>query len=78
MAARHNPPPLRTKGGAWGAQRVKLGISIRDLERRSGVSRAVLSYAESGRMVPRGDEYDAVMKVLLEEEQKQGGSIATQ
>lgn len=58
--------PLRTGGGAWGPLRVRLGISIRELERLSGVNRAALSYAETGRYNPRADEFEKVMSVLRE------------
>lgn len=43
---------------------MELGVSMRDLEKRSGVSRGVLSLIESSRMVPTGDEFDRVMGAL--------------
>lgn len=59
-------PPLRTQGGGWGAERIRVGLSMRELERRSGVNRYILSFVEQGRMVPTGEEYDAVMTALRE------------
>ena len=64
MAARKHPEPPRTAGNAWGPQRVALGLSLRKLEDLSGISRATLSLAESGRLIPTGAEYQAVMKAL--------------
>ena len=57
---------LTTGGRAWGPQRVALGLSIRDLARLSGIDKAILSQAENGRLVPSGDEYQAVMKALAD------------
>lgn len=37
---------------------------MRELEKRSGVNRSVLSLAEQGRLVPKGDEFDRVMTAL--------------
>jgi hypothetical protein len=64
MAARKTPQPPRTAGNAWGPQRVALGISLRRLEQLSGVSRVTLSLAEAGRLIPTGEEYQAVMAAL--------------
>ena len=55
---------IQTAGGAWGPQRVALGLSLRDLAKLCGVSYIKLSLAESGRLIPTGDEYQAVMKAL--------------
>ena len=64
MAARKTPQPPRTAGHAWGPERVRLGLSLRRLAELSGVERSVLSRVESGRMIPTGDEFDAVMVAL--------------
>lgn len=56
--------PLRTQGRMWGPERVALGLSIRELSRLSGINRGILSMVESGRIVPSGDEYQAVMAAL--------------
>lgn len=64
MARRKTLPPLRTKGYAWGRLRVERGVSMRELEERSGVHRSVLSFAESGRINPTGDEFMRVMAAL--------------
>lgn len=64
MAARKTPQPPQTAGYAWGPERVRLGLSIRQLESLSGVSRATLSLVEQGRLVPKGSEYDAVAAAL--------------
>jgi predicted transcriptional regulator len=57
-------PTLRTGGRAWGRERVALGISISKLASLSGVDKAILSMVENGRLIPSGEEYDAVMDAL--------------
>lgn len=37
---------------------------MRQLESLSRVHRSILSYAEQGRLVPKGEEFDRVMAVL--------------
>lgn len=66
-------PPLATGGRLWGAERVRIGLSIRELSRRSGVDKAYLSLYENGRMVPSSDEFDRIMAVLREAEKESGG-----
>ena len=56
--------PLRTGRRAWGPERVRLGLSIRQLAALSGVDKAILSQAENGRLIPSGAEYDAVTEAL--------------
>lgn len=63
-------PPLRTNGFAWGSERVRLGISMRELSRRTGINRGTLSYLESGRMVPTADEWQRVVAVLRDAERR--------
>jgi len=43
---------------------VALGLSLRALARLSGVNHVTLALAEQGRLVPTGDEYQAVMAAL--------------
>lgn len=57
-------PRISTAGGAWGPQRVALGLSLRALAKLSGVNIVTLSLAEQGRLVPTGAEYGAVMSAL--------------
>jgi transcriptional regulator with XRE-family HTH domain len=57
---------LSTGGSAWGPERVRLGLSLRELSRRSGIAVPYLSLAENGRMIPSAAEYDAVTRVLRE------------
>jgi hypothetical protein len=57
-------PQIKTAGGAWGPQRVALGLSLRALAKLSGVNIVTLSLAEQGRLIPTGDEYQAVMSAL--------------
>ncbi len=64
MAANKTRPPLHTAGNAWGPQRVALGLSLRQLEKLCGVPRGQLSLVEAGRLIPTGDQYQAVMKAL--------------
>lgn len=66
MAPRKTAAPLRTGGYAWGPERVRLGLSLRELERLSGVNRATLSLVEAGRLVPSGPDYGSVMDALRE------------
>jgi predicted transcriptional regulator len=63
MTSRSNPQ-IKTAGGAWGPQRVALGLSLRALARLSGVNIVTLSLAEQGRLIPTGEEYQAVMRAL--------------
>lgn len=55
---------IKTAGGAWGPQRVALGLSLRALAKASGVSHVTLALAEQGRLIPTGDEYQSVMRAL--------------
>lgn len=64
MAATKTPQQLKTGGHAWGAMRVRVGISIRRLSEMTGIPRGYLSMAETGRLVPTGDEYAKVMDAL--------------
>lgn len=75
MSTKEKPPPLATKGFAWGPQRVALGISLNELSRRVGINKGTLSLIENGRMVPTGAEFQRVMAVLRDAEvQSQQGS----
>ena len=64
MAARKHPQPPTTAGGAWGPERVSLGLSLRHLQDLSGISRATLSLIEAGRMIPTSREWTAVTEAL--------------
>jgi len=68
MARRNTQPPLRSRGFAWGPQRVRLGISLSELSQRVGINKGTLSYIEGGRMVPTADEYERVMSTLRDAE----------
>lgn len=57
-------PRIKTAGGAWGPQRVALGLSLRALAKASGVSHVTLALAEQGRLIPTGEEYQKVMRAL--------------
>jgi transcriptional regulator with XRE-family HTH domain len=75
MTSHRTPPPLRTKGFAWGPERVRLGISLNELSRRVGINKGTLSYIEGGRMVPTAAEYQRVMAALRDAEaESQEGS----
>ena len=50
---------------------------MRELERQSGVNRYVLSLAEQGRLIPTGEEFDAVMAVLRERDVPQEADETT-
>ena len=64
MAARKTKQPLRSGGFAWGRERVSAGISLKELEERTGINAGFLSRMENGRMVPTAEEFDRVMAVL--------------
>jgi hypothetical protein len=53
-----------TRGAAWGPERAALGLSLRQLEKLSGINRGILSLVEAGRIVPSGREYAAVTEAL--------------
>jgi len=56
--------PLRTGGNLWGEQRVRAGISLRQLAKESGVGRGFLSLMEQGRMMPTSEQYARIVKAL--------------
>lgn len=68
MAARKTPQLPTTKGYAWGSERVRLGLSMRDLAELSGVNKGTLSLIEAGRLVPTADQYRDVMDALRKHE----------
>lgn len=41
---------------------------MRELERLSGINRWILSLAEQGRLIPTGEEYEAVTAALRQRE----------
>jgi predicted transcriptional regulator len=59
---------LTTSGGAFGPLRVRLGLSLRDLQVRSGVAHGLLSMMESGRMFPTADEWEKIHHALADSE----------
>ena len=71
---KHTSTPLRSGGRAWGPERVALGLSIRKLADLSGVDKAILSMVENGRMIPSGEEYQAVTDALRKV--RESGAVA--
>jgi predicted transcriptional regulator len=65
MARRKTLPPLveRPQSG-WNALRLMVGISLRELERQTGIGRGTLSGIESGRINPSSVETALILKVL--------------
>lgn len=55
---------LTSGGFLWGPRRVALGKSLRELEAASGVYRGFISRMENGVMIPTGEEFDRVMRVI--------------
>ncbi len=55
---------LRSGGSLWGPERVEAGLSLRELERRTGINAGFLSRMEHGRMVPTSTEFHLVMAAL--------------
>lgn len=64
MARRKILPLLRTGGSLWGPERVAAGLSLRDLESATRISRGFLSRMENGRMIPTSAEYQRIMAAL--------------
>lgn len=61
---RHAGHRLSSGGFLWGSRRTALGLSLRDLEDATGIYRGFLSRMENGVMIPTGEEFDKVMRVL--------------
>ena len=68
---------MRTGGYLWGRERIRLGISISELSKRSGMNVGMLSYFENGRMIPTAEEFDRVMAVLRDAEDRQANAGST-
>lgn len=63
MAARKEQQ-FTSGGRLWGNERVRAGVSLRQLAERSGVPKGSLSLMEHGRLIPTSDEYDRVIAAL--------------
>lgn len=63
---------LTTQGALWGAQRVELGMSLRELQAATGIFRGFLSRMEAGVMIPSNDEFARVMAALRAREAANG------
>jgi predicted transcriptional regulator len=59
---------MRTGGFLWGNHRIRLGISITELSRRTGINVGMLSHMENGRMIPTAGEWDRVHAALRDAE----------
>jgi transcriptional regulator with XRE-family HTH domain len=64
MARRKTIPPISAGTEAWGPERLRLGVSLRQLEAATGISRLHLSMIERGRMIPSYAEMVAVADAL--------------
>lgn len=58
--------PFKSGGRLWGAERIRLGVSLRALSETSKVPKGSLSLMEHGRLIPTSAEYDAVIAALAE------------
>jgi transcriptional regulator with XRE-family HTH domain len=56
--------PLQPGPRLWGPQRARLGISLRELEARTGIGRGDLSRMENRGLEPTSDEFDRIMAAL--------------
>ena len=68
MTTTRNVAPMRTGGFLWGNHRIRLGISITELSRRTGINVGQLSHMENGRMIPTAAEWDKVIAALRDAE----------
>lgn len=57
---------LRAGSSEWGRRRLEAGLSIRDLEARTGIHRTTLSLLERGRLVPTPEESTKILAVYAE------------
>lgn len=48
----------------WGPRRVQLNISLRELEKATGINRGDLSRMENRGMEPTSEEFDRIMAAL--------------
>lgn len=77
MARRKTPQRLKTGGFVWGRRRVDLGLSLRQLSEESGISRGLLSMMETGRMVPKAEEFQKATAALDAVEKRTTAPSAT-
>lgn len=48
----------------WTGLRAERGLSLRQLEARTGINRGTLSLIEAGRLIPTPDQAAAILEVL--------------
>ncbi len=58
------PDDETSNPNAWARARRSAGVSMRDLERRSGVARSYISLLEQGRLTPTPAQARALLDVL--------------
>ena len=61
MRLRHPGPPKRWPPTPWGQLRRKAGLSVREAEELSGVSRVYITWAETGRFLLSPDQSAALL-----------------
>lgn len=61
------PPLVRQVNSPWNDHRIQAGVSLRELERRTGISRARLSIIERG-VTPTPDEAARILAALRPQE----------
>lgn len=74
MAARKTPQPPSTSGYAWGPERVRLGLSLRQLAALSGVKAPYLSLIEQGKLAATPEQWKLVVDALRDAEAQEAGA----
>lgn len=65
---------MREGSTVYAQRRVALGLSLRDVERRTGINRGFLSRVERGRMIPTQDESALLLNFYAEVQSKMSGA----
>ena len=61
MGPRSRPKPRRFLATPWGLARKRAGLSVREAEAKSGISRVYISWAEAGRFILSPDQAAALL-----------------
>lgn len=67
--------PLREASTVYAQRRVALGMSLREVERRTGLNRGFLSMVERGRMIPTADESATLLNFYAEVQSQMSGAL---
>jgi predicted transcriptional regulator len=67
--------PLREGSTIYAQRRVALGLSLRDVEHRTGINRGFLSRVERGRMIPTADESAVLLNFYAQVQSQMSGDL---